>query len=340
MTVLCSLKLQAQQNDFTALLEAGGEDAEQLIEGYMKPLYIVAGYGLAGGWSNTAGVHQVMGFDLSISAGFLRVPEADLFYRTDNLGLKNTVQLNGNTAPTVFGPSGEEYRPQYRFTDPEDNETVDYTGPEGIGLTEEMNDIFGINKPVAPLPTINIGFGLPAGTDLRIRWLPAIKLGEDSDIRFWGLGVQHRLNPYFGWHEQKFDVSGFVGFSSMKVQTDLRNDVVTTENEVISSDGKGSVRLQSLVLRGIISKDLSVFTFYGSFGYTQILSQTAVSGTFTYESGTELKTVSDPIDSRFNAGGPSFTAGMRVKLLALTLHSSYTFQRYNSLEVGLGIYVN
>ncbi|MEJ2003868.1 MAG: hypothetical protein P8X57_02650 [Cyclobacteriaceae bacterium] len=340
IVVFCTVRVQAQQNDFTALLEAGGEDAEKLIAGYLKPLYTAGGYGLAGGWMNTAGTHNVLGVDLTLSASFLGVPDSDLFYNTSDLGMNNTEQLNGDSAPTIFGPSGEEFRPQYRFTDPDDGEMVEYTGPEGIGLAEQMKDLTGIDKPIAPLPTVNLGFGLPANTDLRLRWLPAIRVGDDSNIRFWGIGVQHGLKPYFGLYERDFDLSGFIGFTSMRMKTDLRNAVVTTENEVISTDGEGSMRLRSLVIRGAVSKDLSVFTFFGAVGYTHVTSRTEVTGSYTYESGSEIKTVVDPIDFKLNTGGPSFTAGMRIKLLAITLHTSYTFQRYNSLELGFGINVN
>ncbi len=329
-----------QGDDFAALLESGSDDAELLVEGYLKPLYTAAGFGLAGGWSNTAAPHDVLGVDLTLSVGFLRIPDKDLFYRTDQLGLQNTTQVNGNQAPTIFGPSGEEIRPEYTFTDPETGETASFTGPEGIGLAEQMKDFIGINKSIAPVPMANLGIGLPAGTDLRIRWLPAIRVGEDTDFNFWGLGVQHSLKPYFGLSEKNFELSAFAGITSFRVKTDLRNDVVTTENDVVSADGEGISRLQSWLVKGMISRELSVFTFYGGVGYTFVRTKTEVNGTFLYESGQEQTVVEDPIDFIYNTGGPSLTAGVRMKLLVFSLHGSYTLQRYNSFELGFGITVH
>ncbi|MCA6078010.1 DUF6588 family protein [Fulvivirga sedimenti] len=339
LTVI-SAAVHGQSSDFAALLESGSDDAELLIEGYLKPLYTAAGFGLSGGWSNTAATHDVLGVDLTLSVGFLNVPDKDLFYRTDNLGMVNTTQVNGNQAPTVFGPSGEELRPEYEFTDPETGETATFTGPEGIDLADGMNDLLGINKSMAPVPMANLGIGLPAGTDLRIRWLPAIRVGDDTNFNFWGIGVQHSLKPYFGLQDKTFELSAFAGITSFRVKTDLRNDVITTENDVISTNGEGITRLQSMLFRGMISKELSVFTFYGGVGYTFVTTTTEVNGTFIYDSGQEQTVVDDPIDFKYNFGGPSVTAGVRVKLLVFSLHSSYTIQRYNSFELGFGITVH
>ena len=49
-------------------------------------------------------------------------------------------------------------------------------------------------------------------------------------------------------------------------------------------------------------------------------------------------TVSDPISLDFDSGSsPRINAGLRLKLLILTLHAEYAIQKYNTLTLGVGI---
>jgi hypothetical protein len=327
------------QSDFEALLEAGAEDASALTKGYLSPMLTSVGFGLVSGWNNTARTHQKWGFDISISGGFLSIPTDEYYYRTDNIGLMNTVQINGTEAPTIFGPDGEENRPEYRFRDPDTGDVADFTGPEGIDLPQAMDDIFGIRKSFLPVPMIQFGLGLPTSTDIRFRFVPKIRVGEDTRFNIWGIGFQHNLMQYLS-NEPKFDLSAFVGYTHVGVESDLRSAEITTDNDVISSDGRGLVSLNSWSVLGMISRDVSVFTFYSQLGYNFVSSRTRVEGTFSYESGGELKSSTDPVDFNLTSSGPRFTLGMRVKLWAITLHSSYSFQKYNALELGFGFSVN
>lgn len=49
-------------------------------------------------------------------------------------------------------------------------------------------------------------------------------------------------------------------------------------------------------------------------------------------------TISDPVKMEFRgAGGARMTVGARVKLLILTVHADYTFQKYKTFTTGIGI---
>ncbi|MEP2026184.1 DUF6588 family protein, partial [Reichenbachiella sp.] len=96
-------------------------------------------------------------------------------------------------------------------------------------------------------------------------------------------------------------------------------------------------------IQALVSKKLSILTLYGGLGYNIVSSGIKVEGTIENYELTDIVTgepytVEDPVDFKYD-GGSTFRAtfGMRLKLAFLTLHSDYTFQKYNMLSVGLGM---
>lgn len=68
------------QDDFTDLLEASQQDANTLVNGYINPFLEAFSVGLGSGWMNTAQAHKSAGFDLTITANAVYVPDDELFY--------------------------------------------------------------------------------------------------------------------------------------------------------------------------------------------------------------------------------------------------------------------
>ncbi|NQZ77234.1 MAG: hypothetical protein HRT61_14205 [Ekhidna sp.] len=58
------------QVDFGTFLEASAEDANTLLENYLRPAFLGFGYGINSGWYNTAKPHKLLGFDfIGVSQG-------------------------------------------------------------------------------------------------------------------------------------------------------------------------------------------------------------------------------------------------------------------------------
>jgi len=316
---------QAQLAGLDKLLQAGKEDANTLMGPYLAPFMRGFGYGLANGWYNTGAAHETLGFDLTISATAAYIPSSDLFYNVLDLNLQeiDIVNPRDGLVPTVFGD--DLITPQYSFkTAP----ALTFEGPTGLNFKQTIGGNY------VPTPTVQLGIGLPKGITLKGRYMPNIDAG-DFKARFWGVAVQHDIKQYMGPVDKiPFDLTVLVGFT--RFHSDLKLSGVI--NDGGANNQHGLIKANAWTYQIIISKKLSVVTFYGAVGGNTIRSNVQILGTYVL-TNPGVVTLEDPVDQLYKDGGIRGTLGMRLKLGPITLHGDYTFQKYNALTAGIGVSV-
>lgn len=321
------------QGDLDELLKGSVEDASKLLDGYTKPALKAFGYGLNQGWYNTAKPHKTLGVDLTVSVSAVSIPNSDLFYTVNNneLSSLDLVSVNGQAVapgtgsaqvPTIFGP---DTPPTYESR----STGAQFEAPGGADLKNEI----GIQA--MPVPVAHLGIGLPKGFDLKIRFVPTVSIGDDAKFDLFGVGVMHDVKQYIpGIKNLPFDLSGFVGYTNMKLISNLD---VTTGN-----DQRAEFKSSATTIQALVSKKISVLTVYGGIGYNIAKTKIAMLGSYEFEDefGYPI-TVTDPITLSSDASGMRATAGLRLKLAVITLHGDYTVQKdnFNTLTVGFGINV-
>ena len=83
-----------------------------------------------------------------------------------------------------------------------------------------------------PVPTAQIGIGLPFGTELKVRFIPKISI-KDGDISLWGVGLVHSIMQYLPGNKLlPFDVSLFGGYTKLEgnVPLSLKPDLTVIQN--------------------------------------------------------------------------------------------------------------
>ncbi|MCG8385643.1 MAG: hypothetical protein MJA30_08895 [Cytophagales bacterium] len=328
VSLFCSYAGMAQE-DLNQLLEAGLEDANTLVEGYVEPAMTGFGTSLANGWYNTAKAHRPAGFDLTITVNAAYVPDDDLFYTPT---LQNTTLVSGDRAPTIFGSDEDADIPTYQYSYEEDG--VTFTGTfDGVGGIN-VKDAIGIQA--VPVPMAQLGVGLIKNTDIKIRWTPEIDIEDDGTFKLIGFGILHDVKQHIpGIKMLPFDLSAFIGF------TDISSEVTFEEegsgSGVSTENGRATFDVNTWTFQGLISKQFSILTLYGGLGFNAVSSDLRLEGDYTVSNDSgESVTYSNPINLSFSSGGPRLTAGARLKLAILTLHADYTLQEFNVLTVGLG----
>jgi len=328
MLLLILAKPALAQDEIDQLLEESVEDGRKLIGAYVSPFMNSVSLGLNQGWYNTAKPHKVAGVDLTITANAMTIPQSDLFFDVNKLGLE-VIELDQSSqdyplAPTVLGPDNA---PTFSYTDSETGETITYTGPGGFDLEGELG------KNWVPVPMAHLGFGLPKGTDVKLRFTPTIDLGEESTLKIFGIGIMHDVKQWIpGIKLLPFDLSGFVGYTKFKMEAYFDPES--------NPDQRGIFEMNATTVQGVVSKKFSVLTLYGGVGYNIAKSNLAMKGTYDINDDGEVgPNEVDPLDLKFSASGFRTTAGMRLKLAVLTLHADYTLQKYKCLTVGVGISV-
>lgn len=338
--IFCSVTFSQVDNfDF---LRSVPLDAEKFLKAYMEPWTNAFGAGLNGGWYNTAKPHKPLGFDITTSFNVGVVPSSATEFNLANIGLSQSVSGTGIT-PTIAGKNDEGPVMQYKSGN---NVLATFNAPPGTGFR------------YLPVPTLQVGLGLPLGTEIKGRFIPNINIRDNGDIGLWGIGVMHNLTQYLpGDKLLPFDVSLFAGFTKMtgnialSILPDASMSNYTPPYNISTSfdDQNLNVVSRGLNVSAIGSFNLPVITFYGGLGYSKTQTELALSGNFPTPTlaGTTPQYNNDGVKKATDFGGidiQNFSGvraniGFRIKLAVLTIHADYTRAQYNVLSAGLGISV-
>ncbi|PIB36554.1 hypothetical protein BFP72_14665 [Reichenbachiella sp. 5M10] len=319
--------------DMTAFLKAGSEDASVFMGDYLNPLFTGVGYGVANGWYNTAKAHKPLGFDLTVTMNVAFAPDNDLFFDIVETDYQNVTLVDPNfpTTSTLFG---DKTTTNIRTSYTQDGVTInsDFETPEGLDLDDKYNGM-------VPTPMVQLGVGLIKSTDLKVRWMPTIN-GEDdygnkSSVGMFGLGLMHDFKQWIPAIKHiPVDMAVLVGYNRIYGKSGLYNN-----GDVMDGvDQRGEFDINSWTYQLLVSKKFSVITAYGGFGYNNTNTNLRVLGDYYLEdenTGATI-TLTDPIDEEYLSSGWRGTLGLRLQLAVITIHTDYTFQRYNTLTAGIG----
>ena len=323
VTVL-SLRSSAQ-DDIDQLLKESVEDGKKLIGAYVDPFMKSVSLSMNQGWYNTAKPHKVAGVDLTITVNAMSIPDEELLFNPSKLNLQQ-IELDPTSPDAPNAPTmlGADRAPVFRL---KNDPASTFAGPAGIDLEGNV----GSNR--IPVPMAHLGFGLPKNTDIKIRFTPSINLGDEGTLKIFGIGVMHDIKQWIpGIKLLPVDISGFVGYTKFELETKM------DPNNAQNADQVGIFTMNATTVQGLVSKKISVVTFYGGMGYNIANSNIALKGSYDLD-GDNVKESKNPVDLKFAASGPRVTAGMRLKLAVFTLHADYTLQKYKCLSVGFGIAV-
>ena len=154
---------------FSSFGQTATEDGKSLIEAYVSPLGYSLGAALNNGWYNTAKPHKLGGFDVTITANIVMIPQES---KSFNISESNGNTFSGGETPTILGDG--------------DGSQVTY-----LGVTSPMPK--GLNIPVIPLPMLQAGVGLIKGTELDFRYMPELDIGRAGNVGLFGVGLKHDI---------------------------------------------------------------------------------------------------------------------------------------------------
>lgn len=349
LVIVSPLRLAAQnEEDLANFLKAGEEDASKLMTAYLEPIVKSMSYGMAGGWYHTAKPHKSLGIDVGVSMNLAFIPTSDNFFDPNKLNLStNTTYLgarpNGSgasydptrKAPTIFGPKDET---QYSSTyDPDGSgplpaQVLTFNGPEGFDVKKS------IGFAAAPAPMIQLGIGVIKNTDLKVRFVPKQEIGS-STFNMFGVGVLHDIKQHIkGIKMLPFDLSALVAYNSVAGTTDLSNSNAS-DGTPDSDNGELDFKFNSWVIQALISKKISVLTGYAGFGYSMVSTNVDVTGDYVIDPGNPTFIITNPVAIDYKNNSMRLTLGMRLKFGPIYLNGDYTFQKYNTLSIGLGVSV-
>jgi len=335
--VITGVPLQAQSNgSFEDRLE---RLATENAEGYLSPVVTGTGIGLNSGIIRTAKVHKLLGFDLTISASGISIPDDAKTYRfrTSALGMvpvelpvdDRTVSVEfdagqlypaAENAPTFFGsedppPLGPDIDYATNKVLEENSELNESMVRNALENTLQPFDVIprGFDIPFWALPNLQASVGLPYSTELQIRFTPTYSIGDDvGDFSLRGIGGRISIDQFIPIPFFPVDIAAGAFFQ----RTEL-----------------GPVTVNSSILHAEVSKTLLMLTVYGGLG----LESSNLNAEYSFEhpmipGQTEEIEIDIAGDNQFRA-----TIGAQLQLLLLRFNLDYTLSRYNSINLGVGV---
>jgi len=282
------------------------EDGKKLIKAYISPLGNSLGAALNNGWYNTAKPHKLGGFDITVTANIVMIPNnAKIFNITES----NENTFSGGETPTILG-SG-------------DGVQVTYAG--------ESSDMpKGLNIPIIPLPMLQGGIGLIKGTELDFRYMPELKIGSAGKVGLFGVGLKHDILQWIPIVDKiPIDISIQAGYTKLSSEIKLIDPTATISPQANLDVSATTVNL-------ILSKKLLMFTPYLGLGYNSTQTTFNVKGNYNV-AGLAID-VSDLTEIDFGSNN-NFRAniGFRFNITVLALQANYTFSEYPTATIGAGI---
>ena len=262
------------EDNLKQLLEDNGKE-------YVKPLLTAFGTNLNTGLYNTADVLtpsllRPVRFGFNLHVMMAMVPSSDKTFEAEIDG------MTYETA-TVFGKDG---------------------GHDALPG--------GFDVSMVPLFVPQFRFGLPAGNELMVRYLPPIDLQDYGKGDFWGVAVKHSIDQHIPLFPIDLAVQG--AYQSLAV-----GDMID---------------LTSMAFNIHASKSILMWTLYGGLGYEDV----ELEAKYEYEPSIEGL---DPQEVNFDMKSDNnyrMTLGFRYTVLPfIHLNGDYTISEYHTFCLGLGV---
>jgi hypothetical protein len=330
---------RAQLDNMGKILTGGVGDAEKIAGAYLAPFTNAFGANLNSGWFTTAKPHSVLGFDLTLSVNFAMIPEEAKSMNLVELDL-DAVTL-GETSPTIASPlSDVPASLQYQDVGPA---SVTYDLPKGTGL------------PFVPAPTLQLGVGLPMDTDIMVRFVPQVQIGELGNLGLWGIGVKHSLKQYLPFVKRVpfWNVSAMAGYTRFysNALLDFQPEDINAVDQTVAvnfTDQSLELGVSSFTANILVSADIPFISAFAGVGLNTTSSSLKMLGYFpvpAFDEGiavvTDQSALQDPVNVKFKNDGssiqPRVTAGLKLKLAVIHLHAGYTYSNYSVVSGGIGI---
>ncbi|MGD1843150.1 MAG: DUF6588 family protein [Thermonemataceae bacterium] len=298
------------------------EDADKILDAFIRPAGETAGFLQAEGWYNTAKPLRKLKFNVQIMGNGLFVRQQDRTFSLPNLNLQSATVIPGEEdATTVYG----DFEGDIKVFNEATNDTVRI--PAGAGL------------PIVPFPVIQFNLGLIKNTELSVRFFPAIDI-EGSSGGLIGIGIKHDIKQWIpSIALAPYSLSLVGSYSSLNIDYNWDIANVEVDDQFIRFDN------QQWSIGLIGSKRFAIFTVFGGVRYDNSRSTNRIEGTYLVGTAGGLEEINleefpELFDKTYENSRIGLSLGGKINLGVLSFQASGTISNYTTINAGLGIGFN
>ena len=280
------------------------------------------GAGINNGWYNTAKPHKLGGFDVTVTANLVLINNDVKSFPVESIESGNALQGNTNSSTILGGTEGVEMEVEIE------------------GTTSTIKLPSGLDIPIIPLPMLQAGIGLIKGTELNLRYIPEITIGDNKgEVGVIGAGIKHDLLQWLPIVDKiPIDLSIQAGYTKISSRIPL----IDANNWVEEAEAELDINASTINL--ILSKKLLMFTPYIGVGYNSSTTSFYVEDKYSITNGDNGVTAYIPVEALTNfefetKNDLRTNIGFRFNIAILALQANYTFSEYPTATLGVGISV-
>ena len=332
------------------------------INAYTAPFAKSVPIALSGGWAHTAKVHSTLGFDLSFGTSLVFIPSSEGMVSSSKISFPANSTLsftNQNVdVPTIRGNGDNIPQLQYTLTEPN----------TGQSLTGNFDAFKGVGLSLSMAPYIQLGFGLPKGTEIIGRFIPDVSnvankaLSSATDTKLektslWGIGVKHDIKQWIPVVSKLpfLQISGLIAYSQFHTGFaggDLTITPATlsitsgslVSNTALWEDQKFNMKASSFTGTLLVGASIPVFQPFIGLGFNSGKFESGLYGTYpdaeiveNTTNGVEFQvntSTKDPMVIKTNSTNFNFQAGARLKLGPIVINYTLSLQNGYKMHTG------
>lgn len=336
--IFSSLRVKAQDG-IGELFKSGPSDATKLVQAYAEPFFKGFGTGLNGGWTNTAKTKSLFHFEIRVSASGVFIPQSDQSYDITQIGLSSQIRphVAGQTQAPTFG--GNTTAPSIDVYSTGGTKLATFQLPSGA-------------SSVVPAPQIQATLGLVHNTDVTVRYMPTINIGDKyGKVDMFGFGFKHDIIQDFGTAGKliPFDLAVTFGYTKLNytfpltVNPDAGTTPANASQSTDFSNQHVDGHFSGINIAAIVSKKLLFFTPFASVGYSSAQTNVGMLGNYPFTNGTNgvnatYTTYTNPISiDETSISSMRADIGFQLDFVVIKLYASYSAAKYSSVNGGLAL---
>ncbi len=262
---------QAQDAGIESTFLLGKDDATKILIEYIDPAPKLVGFAMAEGWYFTAQPLKRGCWNVQLNSSTTIGTEKDASYDLAQLGLQNTATPNGTQTATIFGGAG---------TSVSNNKNG-----KSFSLGGGFGEITPLDPSVIIFPNLQINIGLRKNTEISLRGLPPINVGNIS-IRNYGFGIKHDIKQWIpSISLSNFSMAIVANINYFSLQKGLESSVLRDPTTGATTPGPTdrNYKVTSLQYGGgvVFSKRIKLLTLMTGLRFDVITGTGELRGTYS-----------------------------------------------------------